>query len=123
MIAQLVLSDCKARALMAWELERVAAHQGGCGSAAVCLVVMQVRAPTSNLSRPLRSQLHQLGPMTAQLVLSDCKARALMASEIEGSANTEGVGGRCLCSFWASHMPPPQICPDSCAQMEQIRFS
>ena len=32
----------------------------------------RVGAPTSNLSRPLRSQLHQLGPMIAQLVLTGC---------------------------------------------------
>ena len=100
---------------MAWELERVATHQDGCGSAAVCLVLMQVRAPTSNLSRPLRSQHVEPGPMIAQIVLRGSWAWVLVAWELEGGQHQKMRLLRFLSRFHASPWLPPQICPDPCA--------
>jgi hypothetical protein len=81
-MAQLMLRGTKARALLAWELEGVTRSQTRLRR----LGLNQVHAPTSNRSRLLRSQLQQLGPIMAQLVLRGTKARVLMAWELEGVA-------------------------------------
>ena len=74
------------------------------------LGLMQVHAPTSNRSRLLRSQLQQLGPITAQLVLRGTKARALMAWELEGLATLANAAPSLFCVFLISpaHILTPE---------------
>lgn len=55
--------------------------------------------PTSNRPRLLRSQLQQLGPIMAQLVLPGTKARALMAWELEGLATLANAASSLFCVF------------------------
>jgi hypothetical protein len=59
----------------------------------------------------LRSQLHQLGPMIAQLVLSGTKARALVAWELEGVARSQT----------GSAAPPPGSQPSPCPHLKSVQ--
>ena len=76
----------------------------------------QVHAPTSNRSRLLRSQLQQLGPIMAQLVLCGTKARALMAWELEGLVTLANAAPSLFCVFLFSpaHILTPEKVLVSC---------